>query len=313
MKEIYKKLKPFLADYLQSQGINPSKMFKCINPLHNEKEPSMKYYENGFMVYCFGCRKAYDLVGVIEIMENLTPEEALNRAIALYMKNEKKATKREKQAAASTTHKDYSKAYEHWRNNLKTNVEAKKYLLNRGISDEIVNRFNIGFNTFKLGETPFKAVTIPITIHSYVARNIVDGEEFKYLRPKNNPVEIFNVQALTNEKPYCVITEGELDALSFETVGINAIALGSANNTEKFFGTNKSQSKTYILALDNDDRGRQARIELEQYLNDNGIKYISFDCCGEKDPNACLVKDKQQFEKSIKEIVKTAIESGSEL
>ena len=159
----------------------------------------------------------------------------------------------------------------------------------------------------------FKAVTIPISNHGYVARNIVDGEEFKYLRPKNNPVEIFNMQALTNEKPYCVITEGEIDASSFETVGINAIALGSANNTEKFFGINKSQSKTYILALDSDDRGQQAKKEIEQYFNNNGMKYLSFDCCGEKDPNVALVTNKQQFEKAIKEIVKTTMTNGSEL
>ena len=88
------------------------------------------------------------------------------------------------------------------------------------------------------------------------------------------------------------ITKDEFDCLSFETVGVNAIGLSSANNVNKFIEREKSLDKTFILALDNDEAGQIATKALIEYFDENNINYCTFDNCGYKDANQALVSDK---------------------
>ena len=118
-------------------------------------------------------------------------------------------------------------------------------------------------------------------------------------------VFIFTRKGATNEKPYCVITEGEFDCLSFETIGVNSAALCSVNNISKFKETEISKDKTYVIALDNDSAGNKATKELMDYFNEQNIFYTTFDNCGYKDANQALVADRKNFEKNIKGLIES--------
>ena len=72
-----------LQDYLELHGIDTSKLFRCLNPEHNDANPSMKYFDDN-KVYCFGCGASYNLVDVISIMEGLDKKEAFKKAISDY-------------------------------------------------------------------------------------------------------------------------------------------------------------------------------------------------------------------------------------
>ena len=119
---------------------------------------------------------------------------------------------------------------------------------------------------------------------------------------------MFNIEALQNKEPYCVLTEGEFDCLSFETIGMNSMALCSANNVNKFIQQEKDLTKTYVIALDNDEAGELATKNLIDYFEKENIKYEIFDNCKYKDANQALVTDREYFETSIKEIVNPIIE-----
>ena len=298
-------LKTNLRSYLESQGINTSRHFKCINPEHYDSNASMKYFDDN-KVYCFGCGASYNLFDVISVIEKVDNKEAFKRAIKYYSNGYTvpQQTIFKKEPEKENVEKNYEKAYIFWQKNLKNNYKAQKYLKSRGIDMKTAERFFIGYNEFNIEKFKLNAIIIPTSQTSFTARNIEEGE-IRYYKTKNCHTKLFNTEALTNNKPYCVLTEGEFDCLSFETIGVNCAALCSVNNISKFKETEISKDKTYILALDNDSAGEKATQELVDYFNENGIFYTTFDNCGYKDANQALVTDRKQFENSIKNIVET--------
>lgn len=308
-------IKTNLRSYLESQGINTSRHFKCINPNHFEKNASMKYYDDN-KVYCFGCGMTYNLIDVIGIMENCSNKEAFKKAIQYYGNNHTPPTKIAN-ATKSAQNKDnkkvirnYEKAFDLWQKNLNSSIEAQNYLKSRGIDMQTANRFHLGFNKFDFKKFILNAVIIPTSKNSYTARNIYENGEIKYYKTKKYEAQLLNPEALTNHFPYCVITEGEFDCLSFETIGINCVGLCSANYVSKLLEKELDKNKTYILAFDNDFAGERATNEIIDYFKNNNILYTTFNNCGYKDANEALVKDRENFIKNIKKIVETLTETN---
>lgn len=290
-----------LKEYLEYQNIDTSKFFHCINPHHIDRNPSMKYFKDD-RVFCFGCRASYNIVDVISIMENVDNKEAYKRALTNEYQPFRYEQKRPREDC-SKTDKNYTKAYQIWNQNLKKNKQALNYLKNRGIEEFMIDRFNLGFNNFDFGDKKFSGVVIPINEQCFTARNIND-DEFRYYKPKGSKTDLFNAQALSNNRNYCVITEGEFDCLSFESIDISAIALSSVNNINKFINMEKPLNKTYILALDDDSAGATATDELVCYFEENNIDYRVFDNCGYKDANKALIEAFNEFSEDIYLIVK---------
>ena len=294
-----------LQDYLSWHGIRTDTFFNCINPNHRDDTPSMKYYDDN-KVYCFGCRATYNLIDVISIIEGLSKKEAFKKAIGYYFKHKDKShiSNAIKQTTNKTKkgEKDYSRAYAYWQKAFSKSEEGKQYLAKRGISEHTAKRFGIGFNTFHIKDKTMNSVIIPISKNFYTARNIDENSDFRYLKTGGVQSELFNKEALTNDMPYCFITEGEFDCLSFEEIGVNAIGLGSACNIKKFYDIDKSD-KIFVLALDNDERGIETTLELENYFVENNYKYLVFDNNGEKDANKALVMDRDRFTKSVNNII----------
>lgn len=287
-----------LKYYLESKGIQTDRMFRCINPEHQDNDPSMKYFDDN-KVYCFGCGKSYNLIECISILENMDKKEAFKYAIQCYG-NFISSKRVEKPITKKENNKSYTKAYSVWRNNYQNSESAKNYMKSRGIDEKTIERFKIGFNTFDFGDFKFNAIIIPISQTFFSARTIDKDYKFKYYKPKGKNIELFNCEALTNDCPYCVIAEGEFDCLSFETIGINSIALCSANNVKSFIEMKKPLNKTFIIALDNDKIGKENSDKLINYFNANNIDYKVFNNSGYKDANEALVKDRERFENDIK-------------
>ena len=91
--------------------------------------------------------------------------------------------------------------------------------------------------------------------------------------------------------------------MSFETLGLNAIALSSANNFNKFIELDKDLDKKFIIALDNDNAGEVVRNSLIEYFTKENIKFAVFDNCGFKDANKALVENKKEFANGIYKVL----------
>lgn len=69
LESLCKNLKPFLPQYLQEHGIDTTKNFKCLNPKHDDSNPSMSCKQIPEQAYCFSCGKSVDIFSAASILE----------------------------------------------------------------------------------------------------------------------------------------------------------------------------------------------------------------------------------------------------
>lgn len=76
-REQIDRLKGHIEDYLQRKGLNTRKPFRCLNPAHEDKHPSMSFYRKGQRCHCFSCGANYDIFDLagIDAGLNTFPEQ----------------------------------------------------------------------------------------------------------------------------------------------------------------------------------------------------------------------------------------------
>ena len=310
-------LKNFLGEYLELKGINTSSVFRCFSPTHEDKHPSMSFYKKGNICNCFACGEKYNIFSLVGMEYNLKGfKEQKEKVIELYKNKEliqdinatiysKKNTKVELESAPQqkeTKERKYPEL-DYYYLECKKRISETDYLQRRGISIEVQDRYNIGYDpNFK--NNTWKAIIIPTTHYSFTARNTDINSEDR-LR-KVGKSEIFNYWELEqNKKENFYIVEGEIDALSIAEVGKKAIALGSVNNVNLFISKLKNDlpGNKFYLMLDNDEQGIKAQEELYSKMKELNLNVENTKVLGKyKDPNEFLVADRDNFIKTLNEL-----------
>ena len=281
----------WMLNYLNKTDYYNSKFFKCRNPMHHDNKPSMSYNPKRNNVHCFSCGATYGLIDLIKIDLNCEYKDAI-----IYIHNElikDEPLKTHDNARQSPT-TNYCRKVEY-------NYE---YLKKRGINANLQMMLNITWDSYR------KCIIIP-TSSTTATERFIEGE-FRYKHIGS--IELF--KPFYRPKLPSIIVEGEIDAISiYEAMGVksladmrkvkaNVIALGSANN---WFKLAESDIGNLILALDNDDAGREATIKLSQELLKRGKLFRLVNLYGiYKDANECLMSDREYL---IKEVEK-CLESG---
>lgn len=132
-----------LASYIKIEkaGIN----FKARCPFHNEKTPSFFISPSRNTFYCFGCGAKGDIFEFVERFEGLDFPGALKvlaeRAnVEIVYEKKGKRDDREKLFAV------LEEATSYFENNLAENKAAGKYLSERGLNDETIKKFRLGYS-----------------------------------------------------------------------------------------------------------------------------------------------------------------------
>ena len=189
------------------------------------------------------------------------------------------------------------------------------YLTKRGISEEIQDRFWIGFFNYWRSPTAIKSgknppysprIIIPTSRYSYVARDTRPDAIIKYMDEGQS--HIFNLKALTNMTTPVFVTEGEIDALSIIELGYSAIGLGSISNIELLVNHLREHrpEQPLLIALDNDVPGWDATERLERELKELDIKYyvlINEINSDYKDANERLIADRDGLREAVEKAV----------
>ena len=315
-------LKNFLGEYLELKGINTSSVFRCFSPTHEDKHPSMSFYKKGNICNCFACGEKYNIFSLVGMEYNLKGfKEQKEKVIELYKNREliqdvnatiysKKnieiilnSTIQEKKIEEK---KIYPEFYYYYRD-CKKRISETNYLQKRGISKEVQDKYNIGYDRdFKEGKMkfPIQTIIIPVSKASYTVRNINNASKFRYT--KVGEAAIFNYWELEqNRKDTFYIVEGEIDALSIIEVGRKAIALGSVNEVNLLVNKLKEDkfNNKFILMLDNDEKGKMWQEILYTKLKEIGINVEKNNTLGKyKDANEFLVADRDNFIKALNEL-----------
>jgi len=70
LEQLKDKIRPFLVEYLQQQGIDPHHKFSCLNPVHQDKSPSAGLLEDKTAIWCFGCSRSWDIFDCAAFLED---------------------------------------------------------------------------------------------------------------------------------------------------------------------------------------------------------------------------------------------------
>ena len=311
-------IKNHLKDYLEDLGINTSKPFNCLNPQHDDKNPSMSYDPKRNIVKCFSCNSNYDIISLYALINNLDNNTDFKRIIDelalkynIDIKSNKNNTlkKESMQKYATTKKEDFTK----YINKCKKDIDKSDYLLKRGLSEEIIKKYNIGY------DVKDKMIILPISKTCYLGRYTDPSNTYKHHKPKGVANEIFNDKYIKQSdfKSVVWVNESIIDALSLEEINgdIKAISLNSINNANQLIQEAKDNNfkGVFMLALDTDANGIRASQDLKDDLEAIGIKALIFNSNSDKynkylddgnviknkDINEWLLSDKEGLTKQV--------------
>lgn len=130
--------------------------YKCVCPFHNENTPSLMISPDRNIWHCFGCGAGGDVFQFVQDFENLTPKESLEKLAkkaGIELEKQTKQISKEDQAKLSELDKGYQVL--EWSAKVYHKILLKllgdrdhpvtKYCLERGMSQEVIEKFSIGF------------------------------------------------------------------------------------------------------------------------------------------------------------------------
>lgn len=259
-----------ISNYEWERGSRKGEEYVCCSPFRDETNPSFSINLDTGLWIDFGSTDDYwkrgNLVKLISFLENVTFEEAEDMLLEAYGIAVDKFEDEEliiniqtKKQPPKTFTKEELKPYL-FRN--------KSYLARRGISEEVMKEFVVGYDKEKEAVAFFwrdwktgKVVNAKFrSINSKVFYYLKNGQQIR-----NHLFGLYNVIKGGYKEVYLV--ESEIDCLYLWTLGLPAIAIGGSNFTEE--QKRKlllSGIETLVLATDRDKVGFTIRKQIIREL-----------------------------------------------
>lgn len=275
-------LRECLPEYLMQKNLPLKKPFRCLNPLHEDKNPSMSYNAAAQNVHCFSCGVTYDIFDLVGTDYNLSGfGPKLNKTGELFGYTHYPPKKKDgglKKAAPSTgvltlerdqPVMDRTDELDELR---KGSVQTE-YLYKRGITQQSISRFGL----FETEERVYFPIIERGICTGYLGRSNRDKDP----RYKNSsgPIGIFGGDYITagNTSGRLFVTEGVIDAICLEQMGYHAIALCGSQNTGKLLRMVEDNSIfcrgiSFVLCGDGDDAGQGMNRKLQSGFLQLGVE-----------------------------------------
>lgn len=260
-----------ISNYEWKNGRRKGEEFICCSPFRDEQHPSFSInLETGLWID-FGSDDDYwkkgNFTKLIAFLENISPEEAEEMLLDSYglVVDDTDSLELNINIQMESEAKYFSK--DELRPYLFRNRE---YLLKRGISDEIMKLFVVGYDKEKEAVAFFWMDAKTGKVAAIKFRSI-KGKQFYYMeggQPVRN--HIFGLyQVMQRKYKEVFIVESEIDALYLWSLPtpIPAIALGGSNFSEKQKQLLlMSGIESLVIATDNDSAGYRIKMQLIREL-----------------------------------------------
>lgn len=147
------------------------------------------------------------------------------------------------------------------------------YMYDRGLTDEIIEKFDIGYDRER------KEITFPVRDIGgrcvFVAGRSVKSKFFRLPKEKDKPV-YQGYRFVTGTYRTAYITESFLNCLTCWKYGKPAMALIGTGNEKQYKILEKLPVREYILAFDPDDAGRKATERFRKNVHGKIIKELVY-------------------------------------
>lgn len=152
------------------------------------------------------------------------------------------------------------------------------YMYERKLTDELIEKFDIGFdgNWIPEGKTkPIPCITFPVRDKNgntlFLCRRSIKGKLFNY--PKGVTKPVYGLYELPKDVKSVVICESCFNALTSWRYGRPAVALLGTGNPYQIQQLKELGVSEFILALDPDDAGRRGTERLKNALRSSALVY----------------------------------------
>jgi len=148
----------------------------------------------------------------------------------------------------------------------------RQYLHQRGISDEIIERYQLGYGQFYQKNW----ITIPIKdtdgeFYFLKLRQDPDDGDEKMSYPKGIEAQVYDWENLENPLEKVIICEGELDRLILISKGIAAVtSTHGAGTFKKEWLASFDRCQEIYICFDNDDAGKRGAERVVQMFIEGG-------------------------------------------
>lgn len=173
--------------------------------------------------------------------------------------------------------------------------EHIEWFQERGISQKTLDALKIyskdkSFMNHKTKEyTKKQSIVFPYFEGEELINNKYRTLDKEFKLETNAEIIPFNINSIKGERE-CILTEGEIDAISFIEVGLtNVISVPNGAGTnlscfERFKHDCLDDKQIIVLALDNDEKGLELRAKLQRYFPDEKLRIMDYSD-GIKDAN----------------------------
>lgn len=248
-KLLMDKIKSSLPRYMVDNGIPINGFFRCLNPCHEDKHPSMRYNSKNNTVHCFSCGVTYDIFGLIGITyknDNFIDQYKLACKLLGYEDDSQL-----EYVDGGSHEKEFKRLYN-------SKDALSDYLRNRGISQSNINKYNL----FERYGRVYFPIFSDFKCTAWTSRAINDNYSIRYINSKGD-MGIWNIDYIKQYSDHkkLFITEGIIDAISIEEHGGNAVALCGVGNCKKFIKLCEQFSSTslswkMVICSDPDKAGK---------------------------------------------------------
>ncbi len=141
-----------IGQYVQLKK-SGSKNYTGLCPFHNEKTPSFSVAEDKQFYYCFGCGRGGNVFSFVQELEGVSFSEAVVKVAEIenipVAENYRQAPQTNPESSKAqqliALHEKASEVYHHMLVHTTAGQEALDYLLKRGLTEELIEEFQIGF------------------------------------------------------------------------------------------------------------------------------------------------------------------------
>ena len=301
-------------------------------PFHNDTNPSMSVSREKQIYKCFSCGASGNIFTFVRDYEHVDMRDALE-----ILANKAGVTLSNNNIARKTTKYDkfyeiYDLANKFYQNNINTKegINAKEYLKNRNINEDIIKEFEIGLSLDsmdsltklltkkgyddltldKLGLSSnnhdlfINRIMVPIQdmngrVVAFSGRVYNKKSDHKYVNTKETEIFkkgtiLYNYHRAKEEarrNKYVIIMEGYMDVFRASSVGFkNVVAIMGTALTLEQTSLVKKLSNNVYLCLDGDNPGQKAMLSVGAELEKAGVNVKIILLTNDEDPDTYILK-----------------------
>ena len=311
--------------------VKKGKNYFGVCPFHDDNNPSMSVSEEKQIYKCFSCGASgnvfnfvmdYEKVDFKNALEILARKAGINIGKPVVKTNNKN----------DKFYQIYSLAEKYYQNNLNTSfgIEAKTYLHNRGINDELIKHFKIGLSLKEqnglvnlLVKKNYNIKDISLIGLSNLDKDLyvnrimfplfnTNGDtigfsgriyntksDSKYINTKETPIfkkgenlyNYFYAKEEARKEKYLILVEGFMDVIRLYSIGVkNVVALMGTSLTKEQILLIRRASSNVIVLLDGDSAGKKATLSVGKALEEANLKVRVVSLIEDLDPDEYILK-----------------------